>query len=78
MVENWYERQDELEYGMVFKSRSGSLLKLDHPVPGDGTKWFVATFWNGSWAYMEDTVEPADLVQRVDDPVIPVSEATSL
>lgn len=40
---DWYERRDELEEGMVFTTGGGELVKLDREVPGDATKWFVAT-----------------------------------
>jgi hypothetical protein len=47
---------------MVFKTRDGSIVKLDHGKPGDGTQWVVATFWGSSWSYDESTCEPGDFV----------------
>jgi hypothetical protein len=61
---DWYERRHELEPEQVFRTIDRSLVKLDRQVPGDGTKWFVADWWNGSWAYMDSTIEPGDLVER--------------
>lgn len=58
---DWYERRDELRPGMVFRDYEGNLVKLDRDVPGDATKWYVATWWNGSWAWMDSTIEPGDL-----------------
>lgn len=60
MNSDWYERRSELEAEMVLRHVDGSLVKLDRRVPGDGTKWYVAT-WNGAWSYYDDTVEPCDL-----------------
>ena len=58
---DWYERRHELRSGMVFEDYEGDLVMLDRDVPGDGTKWYVATLWNGSWCYMDHTIEPSDL-----------------
>lgn len=60
---DWYERRDELEPGMVFRSHYG-IVKLDHRKPGDGTKWVVAE-WSNGWAYYESTIEPSDLIDRL-------------
>lgn len=57
---DWYERRHELREGMVFQSIDG-VVKLDRTVPGDGTKWYVADWWDGSWAHMDSTIEPTDL-----------------
>lgn len=65
---DWYERRHELEPGMVFRDYEGDLVKLDQRVEGDGTKWEIAVWWNGSWAYLQDTMEPGDLRDRVQDP----------
>lgn len=62
---DWYERRNELETEQVFQTTDGSFVKLDRRVPGDGTKWYVATWWNDSWAHMDGTIEPGDLVSRV-------------
>lgn len=59
---DWYDRRHELECDMVFHDRDGGLVMLDRRVPGDGTKWYVADWWNGSWSYMDSTIEPGDLV----------------
>jgi len=57
---DWYERRYELEEGMIFRNVHGELVKLDRSVPGDGTKWYVADWWNG-WSYMDSTIEPGEL-----------------
>lgn len=53
-----------LEEGQVWHCRDGSRVKLDRRVPGDGTKWYVQDWWDGSWACMDNTVEPGDLLAR--------------
>lgn len=65
MATDWYERRDELEPGQVFRTRLGALVKLEHTVPGDGSRWVVAEEWNGTWAYMDGTIEPSDLTELV-------------
>ena len=57
----WYEHRHELEADMVFRDSQGELVKLDRRVPGDGTRWYVADWWNGSWAWMDSEIEPGDL-----------------
>lgn len=57
---DWYERRHELEPGLIFRTKEGSVVMLDRCVPGDGTKWYVADWWNG-WSYMDATIEPGDL-----------------
>lgn len=57
----WYSHRGELEPDMVFKTHDGSLVKLDRRVPGDGTRWHVAIWWNDSWAWMDSEIEPGDL-----------------
>lgn len=52
----------ELECGQVWRRLDGSIVKLDRRVPGDGSKWYVADWWNG-WAYMDSTIEPGDLIE---------------
>jgi hypothetical protein len=64
--EDWYARRDELEPEQVFRSWLG-VVKLDHRVPGDATRWRVANWWGKSWAYCEDTIEPGDLIERLPD-----------
>ncbi|WP_156883410.1 hypothetical protein [Salipiger mucosus] len=71
MRQDWFEHRDELEPDMVFRHRDGSLVMLDRPVPGDGTQWYVAEFWNGSWAWMDTIVEPGDLLEPAEDPKEP-------
>lgn len=62
---DWYKRRDELWPGMAFRCRDGSIVKLDRHVPGDGTKWYVAEWFNNHWSYEDATIEPGDLVERV-------------
>jgi len=66
--EDWYDRRHELRPDMVFRDHLGDLVKLDRTVPGDGTKWYVADWSGRSWSYEDGTIEPGDLVERVDDP----------
>lgn len=63
---DWYTRRDELMPEQVFSTWNGDVVKLDRCVPGDGTKWYTADWWNG-WAYMDSTVEPSDLKERLAD-----------
>lgn len=56
---DWYARRGELEPGMVFNTANG-LVQLDRRVPGDGTKWYVAEWFDG-WAYYDSTIEPGEL-----------------
>jgi hypothetical protein len=62
---DWYAARRELHEGQEFSLSDGSKVKLDRRVPGDGTKWYVADFWAGSWAYMDSTIEPGDLSQLI-------------
>jgi hypothetical protein len=62
---DWYQKRDELRPGMVFKCYDG-IVKLDRTVPGDATKWYTADWWNG-WSYMDSTIEPGDLIERLPD-----------
>lgn len=65
----WYTHRHELEAGMVFKTADGSVVKLDQRVPGDGTKWYVADWWDDGWAYMDATIEPGELTgEPIEDP----------
>ena len=66
MTIDWYDRRDELEPEQVFKATDGSIVKLDRRVPGDGTQWYVADWFNG-WSYYDDTIEPGDLADRLAD-----------
>jgi hypothetical protein len=63
---DWYDRQDELRPEMVFQLHDGDLVKLDRRVPGDGTKWYVADWSNGSWGYWDSTIEPSDLWKKAE------------
>lgn len=64
---DWYDRRDELEQGQIFRTHDGSAVKLDHRVPGDGSAWYVADWWGGSWAHMDSRIEPGDLLERIAD-----------
>lgn len=65
----WYHHRSELECEQVFHSSEG-LVKLDRNVPGDGTKWYVASWSGTGWSYEDGTIEPGDLhgdpIQGVD------------
>lgn len=63
---DWYQRRDELSPEQVYRMHDGSVVKLDRTVPGDGTAWFVADWWNG-WSYMDSQIEPGDLCERLPD-----------
>ena len=65
MTTDWYENRHQLHEGMVFVERGGDVIMLDRRVPGDGTQWYVADWWNGSWSFMDGTVEPSDLERRL-------------
>lgn len=58
---DWYDLRGELREGQVFVMHDGSRVKLDRRVPGDGSAWYVANWWGGSWAYMDSRIEPGDL-----------------
>lgn len=66
--QDWYERRDELRSGMVFTTHEEAVVKLDRPVPGDGTKWFVLDLYGPSWADEGSTVEPGDLCTLLEKP----------
>lgn len=68
---DWYEHHRDLRSDQVFKTNDGSLVKLDRRVPGDGTQWYVADWSYGSWGYYDNTIEPGDLAELVDDPEEP-------
>jgi len=63
---DWYERRDELEPDQVFRINDGTVVRLDRRVPGDGTKWYVADWFNG-WAYYDNTIEPSDICELLSD-----------
>jgi hypothetical protein len=60
---DWYERRNELCPDQVFRTADG-VVKLDRRVPGDGTRWYVADWWNG-WSYQDSTIEPGDLIEKL-------------
>lgn len=64
----WYERRNELEQGQTFIDYEGDKIMLDRRVPGDGTRWYAAT-WNtyySSWSYDDFEIEPGDLRERIE------------
>jgi hypothetical protein len=63
---DWHEHRDELQPGMVFKTINDDVVQLDRRVPGDGSKWYVANWWDG-WAWMDSCIEPSDLSERLPD-----------
>lgn len=65
-TEDWYERRHELEPGMTFEDIDGDEVILDRRVPGDGTKWYIGVWTGRGWSYYDDTIEPGDLVKRLD------------
>lgn len=79
MATDWYERRSELGPDQIFRTYDGSIVKLDHGKPGDGTRWVVAIWHKGfpgtdryaacrpHWSYEEDTIEPGDLTERLPD-----------
>ena len=58
----WYTRRDELHSGQIFRLFDGDFVRLDRRVEGDGTKWEVANWYSGSWAYEGSEIEPGDLI----------------
>lgn len=73
---DWYEHRDELESEQIFRMYDGSVVQLDRRVPGDGTQWYVLD-WSNGWSHYDRTIEPGDLVERVeqfDSCFIPVAE----
>lgn len=67
MQADWYARRDELLEGQVFLTSEGERVKLDRRVPGDGTRWYVATWYGDHWSYEDSTLEPGDLEHLVED-----------
>ena len=63
---DWYEHRHELQEGDIFHTDEG-LVMLDRRVPGDGTQWYVADWFDG-WSYMDSTIEPGDLNRRGETP----------
>ena len=65
--QDWYERRSELRPGQVFITHDDEKVMLDRAVPGDGTKWYVANWHRDTWIYMDATIEPCDLCERLVD-----------
>lgn len=63
---DWYARRDELMPDMVFIDRQGDRVMLDQRVEGDGSKWEVADWNVDHWSYDGGTIEPGDLVERIE------------
>jgi hypothetical protein len=59
---DWYNRRSELREDMVFETACYGRVKLDRQVPGDGTKWYVASWLNDHWSWEDGTIEPGDLL----------------
>lgn len=70
---DWYERRDELRADMVFTDYEGDIVRLYRTVEGDGTKWHVEDYANGQWYNDGNTIEPGDLVAKIEDPSPPPS-----
>lgn len=77
MTKNWYENRHALESGQIFRASDGSIVQLDRSVPGDGTKWYVAT-WNTGWIYEDGTIEPGDLCgEPIEDNIDAIAKAAA-
>ena len=61
---DWYDHRHELEPGQVFLCHDGSIVKLDHRVPGDGTDWIVQDNYGGKWFCDGTRIHPGDLRER--------------
>ena len=64
---DWYDCREDLRPGDQFLMKDGSYVELDRRVPGDGTQWYVADWCSGGWAHYDSTIEPGDLLARVED-----------
>lgn len=62
---DWYKFQSQLSPGDVFLHVDGGEVKLLERVPGDGSQWHVADWYDG-WAYYDRRIEPGDLVRRLE------------
>lgn len=62
---DWYENRDQLRPDQIFTTREGDKVKLDSRVEGDGTRWYVAAWFNERWLYDGNTIEPGDLIEQV-------------
>lgn len=69
MADYFYEHQHDLDPEQVFRTDYGNVVKLGRPVPGDGSKWYVADFnvHTGKWCYVGSTLEPGELAERLPD-----------
>ena len=69
---DWYERRDELEEGMAFRTQSGNIVRLNRRMPADGSDWY-ADSWapsripqeHGVWLAYDERIHPGDLVERL-------------
>lgn len=67
MTDYWYENSHLLDPEQIYTHEwDDCIVKLDRRVPGDGTRWYAAT-WHGRWIYDDYTVEPGDLARRLPD-----------
>ena len=64
---DWYDKRDQLRQGDVFLLQDGNRVMLERRVPEDGSAWYVADWWNNSWAYMYSRIEPGDLKEKIED-----------
>jgi len=74
---DWYDRRHELEGGQVFRCEDGSIVKLEHRKPGDGTDWIVQDWYSGNsafpdyaggyWIADENSLHPSELAERLPD-----------
>lgn len=63
----WYDNRQLLKHGQVFRTEHQGIVKLDRPVPGDGTDWYFANHDQGGnrWDHYDDTIHPGDLIERL-------------
>lgn len=50
---------------MVFLDYQGDMIRLYMPVPGDGTDWFVDTYYGPHWCCDMVQIHPGDLRKRL-------------
>jgi hypothetical protein len=62
---DWYDQRHTLRSDQEFITHTGDRVKLDRPVPGDGTAWYVADWINGEYLYYDSTIEPSDLKRLI-------------
>lgn len=58
---DWYDRRHELRPGMEFVTHGGDQVMLDRRVPGDGTDWYCAVWYNGGYSWEDNRIHPSDL-----------------